>query len=191
MVVACSHVAHCFVAIFWALVWPGWSKECKLNLQAEPHWPPSPHCSQLPINVGLREGGEKAGGSGGARESDTEQGNDHSEMGTRLPEHRDVKSWGPARPLPAAWGMAAPGTRTRASSTSSHVAGDQWRREEGWGLNPRVSQLWRAPNEPSLFTGKELGLLDRLGGVELLSELQKGFLRRCCMGNFLLGWRNV
>lgn len=123
----------------------------------------------------MREGGEKAGRSGGARQSDTEQGNDHGEMGTRLLECWDVKSWGPARPLPTACGMAAPGTRSHASPISSHMAGEEWRKEEGWGLTPEVAQPWRAPNEPGLFTCKETGLLDGLGGVELLSELQKGF----------------
>lgn len=96
-------------------------------------------------------------------------------MGTRVPECWDEKSWGPACPLPAAWGTAAPGTRTCASSISSRVAGEQRRKKEGWGLMSGVPQPWRVPNKPGLFTCKETGLLDGLGGVELLSGLQEGF----------------
>lgn len=48
-------------------------------------------------------------------------------------------------------------------------------KEEGCGLIPWVSHMWRAPNEPSLFTCRETGLLDGLGGVQFLSGLQKGF----------------
>lgn len=79
-------------------------------------------------------------------------------MGPRLPEYWDVKSCGPA-------------------SHNQCKAGEQQREEKGWGSTPRVSQLWRVANKPSLLTCKETGLLDRVGGAELLSGLQKGTLR--------------
>lgn len=62
-----------------------------------------------------------------------------------------------------------------ASSISSCMAGGQQGMEKTWGSTPRVSQLWRALNQLSLFTNKETGLVDKMGGVVLLSGLQKGF----------------
>lgn len=66
-------------------------------------------------------------------------------------------------------------SKAKDPSISLCEAGGQWGKEEGCGLIPWVSQLWRAPNKPSLFTCKETGLLDGLGGVQFLSGLQKGF----------------
>lgn len=47
--------------------------------------------------------------------------------------------------------------------------------KKDWGCNPWVFQPWRVSHQHDLFTCKDTGLLDRLGGVELVSGLQKGF----------------
>lgn len=58
-----------------------------------------------------------------------------------------------------------------ALSISSCLAGGQQGMEKSWGSTSRVSLLWRALNQLNLFTSKETGFVDKMGGVVLLSGL--------------------
>lgn len=59
-------------------------------------------------------------------------------------------------------------------SAHMYLESTRGRRRTG-GLSPWVFQPWKAPNQADLFNSKDMGLLDGLGGVELVSGLQKRF----------------
>lgn len=99
-------------------------------------WPPPPRCSQLSMRAGKGRRGEGRE-ERRARQSDTEQGNDHGEMGTRLPEHRDVIVLGtspsPARSLDV-------GSSRDKDPCFIHQLAHGWRAVEeggGLGLDPK------------------------------------------------------